>query len=57
MIYYLTDLSAMVLSDDSTQLPDQLITSYAETFFVPSQLANFAQGLWHLDHNSVEVQE
>ena len=62
MIYYLTDLSAFALNDDheshdSTQLPDQLITSYAEEFSVSSQLANFAQGLWHLDHNSIEVQQ
>ena len=56
MIYYLTDISAMVLNDDSTQLPDQMITSYTEEFSVSSQLASFAQGLWHLDHNSVEVQ-
>ena len=56
-MYYLTDISAMALNDDSTQLPDQLITSYAEEFSVSSQLASFAQGLWHLDHNNVQVQE
>ena len=57
MIYYLTDLVAMVMNDDSAELPDQLVTSYAEEFSVPSQLVSFAQGLWHLDHGSVEVRE
>ena len=54
MIYYLTDLVAMVMNDE---LPDQLVTSYAEEFSVPSQLVSFAQGLWHLDHGSIEVWE
>ena len=53
MIYYLTDLTAVAMNDD---LPNQLVTSYAKEFSVPSQLANFAQGLWHLDHCSVKVQ-
>lgn len=55
MIYYLTDLVAMVMNDDPTELSNQLVTSYADEFSVPSQLASFAQGLWHLDHGSVEV--
>lgn len=55
MIYYLTDLSTMVVTDGSTQLPDRLVTCYTEEFSVPMQLASFAQGLWHLDHGSVEV--
>ena len=56
MMYYLTDLNTM--SDTSNavfQLPSQLVASYAKEFCVPTQLANFAEGLWHLDHGSVEV--
>ncbi|XP_065890104.1 protein ELYS-like isoform X2 [Dysidea avara] len=55
MMYYLTDLNTM--SDTSNavfQLPSQLVASYAKEFCVPTQLANFAEGLWHLDHGSVE---
>lgn len=57
MIYYLTDISAVAMNDNSTQLPDHLVKSYAGEFSVSAQLSSFAQGLWHLDHGSVEVLE
>jgi len=57
MIYYLTDLNTMVTKDNSTQFPDQLVMSYAKEFSVLTQLTSFAQGLWHLDHGNVEVEE
>jgi len=37
------------------QLPSQLMASYAKEFCVPAQLVSFAEGVWYLDHGSVEV--
>lgn len=54
-MYYLTDLNAIVLNNDSTHLPEQLAASYAEEFSVPTQLTSFAQSLWHLDHGRLKV--
>lgn len=56
-MYYLNDLNTMANTSSATvfQLPSQLMSSYAKEFCVPAQLASFAEGLWHLDHGSVEV--